>query len=1848
MTIPFSHPSNGANASPLKAQRRDAETATAFWKRTLQRGLTLCCFFVLVVALQSASNAATLTWDPGHTPTTPSGGAGTWDTTTANWSNGTTDVVWPNTTADIAIFPNTGGTVTITGSLNANALTFNVSGYTVTGGTLLTLGGTTPTVTIATGTSTISTPVAGTLTKAGSGRLALTSASNTITGAVSGAAGSLDLSGSLGTNTTNANFKIGTVANTPSILNILPGATLNNRFNLFVGDAGAGTGGGATYQSGGSLTLTQGAGVDNLRIGSNASGYGYYSLSGGTLTSNEVGIGASLNDTIGVMDVSGGTFTNNGYIYIARGNISSSGVLNVTGGSVTGTRIETLGGTAATATGIANLNVGGGAGAASVSTTGSTTLGLNLASGSTNTSARGIANLLTNGTLTTGIVTASQASPTTSLNFNGGTLKATSTNAGTSYLNNANVDTVNVYSGGGIIDNNGTSITISRGLLAPNGSGVTSIPVASGGVGYIGAPLVQITGGGGTGATAYAVVSGGQVTSIVITSPGIGYTSAPTVTLSGGGATTAATPGTSTLTANTSGGMAFTGSGTTTLTGANTYTGSTTINAGTLKVNGSTATGAVTVNAGASLAGTGTVPGAVSLTAGTSTATRGGIDLRDGAAGTLTLSNAAGLTVGDATNPGVLSFDVGNSNATTDNINLGTTASPGSNPFTIGAGGVVIRLNGLNTLAAGTYTLVSYSGVTNNGPVTLDPTSAIGFATATLDVTPTALTVTINSTGSGTPPASAYWTGSVSNLWNNVYNGVSNFSTDVAGTTSVTALPDFTTDVFFTADTANAGNTTTNVLGQAFTIKSLTFRGAGAAATTTANISGTNALTINNGITIENGNAGASISTSGGLVLPANQTWTNNSANGLAVSSPISGAFGITHNGTGVTTLSGTNAYTGTTAIASGTVSIDANLNLGASTAPVTLNGGTLRTTGATTITNTHPITVGTGGTINVAGAAQYFFNTANTLLGSGPLTLTGNGTLATTGTGNLRVAQANTYNGPLTIQSGGIFEYGIASAVASGSNFTLNNQGEVAVNNAVTMSNAVTAAGGTNSVLSFENGTTGTYSGSVTLNANAVIGLRDWYNYATVRSGVISGPITGTGGLTINSGTGSGGTLTLSNAGNTYQGGTTISASKVAANVNNAMATGPVTIGGTASQILLGAVTLNNSSTTINAGGGVVGQGLIHVPAASTTATLNGPITINGAVAAGGHFGTSGTTSVLNITGPITSSVPVTLRVGTVVLSNTSSNYSALTIGADIGRIGATNAIPVGATVDIGGSGAATLDLAGYNQTLAGITKNTNAATVTNSVAATTSTLTTTGTSTFGGVIQNGTGTTALTVNGGVLTLSGVNTYTGTTTLNVGTLTLGTGGNIPDASAMTLGGGTFNLNNFSETVGTFSLTAATTSTIDFGSGATSNTLTYTGAGTDTTGTVTVINYTPGTDHLFFLNGATPVVLTSSQLAQIKFSINSTLVAAAQLSTGEVVPAPTSGVVISEFRLSGPQGSRDEFIELANNTASPVNVSGWNLTAGTVDTALSSLDFSGKTIPAYGHLLVTNNGTGPTDSYSLDTYATGNVTYTGDINTASTLTLSNAGGATVDNVGSFAIAPSNTNTQYSYVRRLESGLPQDTGTDTNDFNLVDINSTSSTVDVSGVGVLTGARLGAPGPQNTLSPIQRNLNIAITPISIPGNGLAGTAVTPEARYVSKNSTIDPKGRLSLRRSIKNNTLTTVTQMRFRIVAITAGTSSTAGVADIRAISSGGVRYYASDGSTILQAAQPLVLEKPSLPNEAPLTATSGNTGKGGGLNSSWTVAIPGGLAPGASVGAEFLFGIVTDGQYRVVVDTELLP
>ncbi|HEY4012332.1 MAG TPA: chitobiase/beta-hexosaminidase C-terminal domain-containing protein [Polyangiaceae bacterium] len=81
----------------------------------------------------------------------------------------------------------------------------------------------------------------------------------------------------------------------------------------------------------------------------------------------------------------------------------------------------------------------------------------------------------------------------------------------------------------------------STGIAGINAATVTSVNITNGGAGYVGTPLVTLSGGGGTGATATATLTGGAVTSITVTAAGSGYSTAPTVSFSGGGPTTAAT-----------------------------------------------------------------------------------------------------------------------------------------------------------------------------------------------------------------------------------------------------------------------------------------------------------------------------------------------------------------------------------------------------------------------------------------------------------------------------------------------------------------------------------------------------------------------------------------------------------------------------------------------------------------------------------------------------------------------------------------------------------------------------------------------------------------------------------------------------------------------------------------------------------------------------------------------------------------------------------------------------------------------------------------------------------------------------------------------------------------------------------------------------------------------------------------------------------------------------------------------------------------------------------------------------------------------------------------------------------
>jgi fibronectin-binding autotransporter adhesin len=252
---------------------------------------TLLPLIVAALLWPVASQASIYSFDPGSTPATPSGGTGTWDIVSPIWSLAGADVVWGNDGTHNATFGGTAGTVTIGGTvINANALTFNTTGYTVTGGTL-NFSGTTPTITNATSVSTIiNSTLKGTtgLVLAGTGTSAINNAANTLSGGIKINSGALTTStaGSLGTNVITLNG--GTFSPRANLTNDLL-VTANSTIDM--------SGTGSTFTVGalsvGSQTITigSGSGTSNGNVS-----FGATTLTGNATITNAKG-GSSINQT---------------------------------------------------------------------------------------------------------------------------------------------------------------------------------------------------------------------------------------------------------------------------------------------------------------------------------------------------------------------------------------------------------------------------------------------------------------------------------------------------------------------------------------------------------------------------------------------------------------------------------------------------------------------------------------------------------------------------------------------------------------------------------------------------------------------------------------------------------------------------------------------------------------------------------------------------------------------------------------------------------------------------------------------------------------------------------------------------------------------------------------------------------------------------------------------------------------------------------------------------------------------------------------------------------------------------------------------------------------------------------------------------------------------------------------------------------------------------------------------------------------------------------------------------------------------------------------------------------------
>ncbi|KCV25821.1 outer membrane autotransporter barrel domain protein [Bordetella bronchiseptica SBL-F6116] len=133
----------------------------------------------------------------------------------------------------------------------------------------------------------------------------------------------------------------------------------------------------------------------------------------------------------------------------------------------------------------------------------------------------------------------------------------------------------------------------------------------------------------------------------------------------------------------------------------------------------------------------------------------------------------------------------------------------------------------------------------------------------------------------------------------------------------------------------------------------------------------------------------------------------NHSAGDYTFAPVIQLDVAVAHTGTGTTTLTGGNTYTGGTALDAGVLRISNNANLGHASGILAFNGGTLQTTAAITMNRATALGAG-GGTFDVA---------SGDVIQQG--VISGGGMLTKTGDGLLRLSGINTYAGGTVIAKG-------------------------------------------------------------------------------------------------------------------------------------------------------------------------------------------------------------------------------------------------------------------------------------------------------------------------------------------------------------------------------------------------------------------------------------------------------------------------------------------------------------------------------------------------------------------------------------------------------------------------------------------------------------------------------------------------------------------------------------------------------------------------------------------------------------------------------------------------------------
>lgn len=371
----------------------------------------------------------------------------------------------------------------------------------------------------------------------------------------------------------------------------------------------------------------------------------------------------------------------------------------------------------------------------------------------------------------------------------GGRVSSISTTAGGTH---STVPTVNLTGGGG----SGATAVASLGVRA------ASFTINGGTTVYSTAPSVTISGGGGTGATATAVLTSGVVTGITVTAAGNGFTNAPTITFSGGTVTTA---GVNPTGVGNSSNFLVIGIQVTNPGSGYTSAPSVTFSSGT----GTTATAnlsSISLAADTTLGGSGDTV----IQCGIS----GAFALSKSGAGKVTLSGPCTHTGGTNINAGTLA--IGASNVLPTNAVTIGAATLDAGTFTDATGTLdvttatsTIRLSTGSALSFADSSAIDWTGGTLNLTGTFVSGSSLRFGTSANALTPTQLakitaagftSFTLNSNGYLTASVAASFTNwqttnGVSGLFtadhdnDGVANGIEYFLGGNTNTTGTTPLP---------------------------------------------------------------------------------------------------------------------------------------------------------------------------------------------------------------------------------------------------------------------------------------------------------------------------------------------------------------------------------------------------------------------------------------------------------------------------------------------------------------------------------------------------------------------------------------------------------------------------------------------------------------------------------------------------------------------------------------------------------------------------------------------------------------------------------------------------------------------------------------------------------------------------------------------------------------------------------------------------------------------------------------------------------------------------------------------------